>query len=753
MPGPDSISRQSSLSGTHAIASASATSETSSPPPSRDKLPSRLLAVPAKTLPVPPGLHRNVLAAHEAHEAGMQQYFANPSFSSLPSSRHNTDPNFPSSGSSHASVMELVRIRTAPKQRLELEDHEIANAATELGELRSSLRALEKQLGQQEEAKTQPAGDESQLSGHPAAAIRKQRTKLLQQINQKTLILEGRIVASELSRGRDLESLVYGDIANKVVSAIDASHQETDESANGAKSSQKNNGYQRLFADHPSFREAGIDGQVELAAVTHKEITRMAKELETLARQGGGDHQFEAECLKLSSQLVKNTVAKLIDEHKDDLVDQPRAEELVNAINNEDFLTRLDKKHQQESKIPVLAFTVIAGVIGAFFHYAVSRVGTEEKIKNSNGYDKNNYGDVATMALASGLVLGLTYFFANKTVGRVAKGLVEKIPFVEPRAPQKTSADKAIPAPARTIIQDGVPKDLSATEFQKEMRLTAGKRKVFSNIGEHFGDGGIAGAVLGFMSVGAISAGRAWLQDKEYVEPGLVARVIGTLVGTGLEAGLQTDFKMRQKIVVDGREIPAYTKGDAKGVRQHLKEGMESLRDHPAAFRDFLMHLAGGVASTELSNLIVYLSRNADNTTLKMLANFAAAAMVVAPMYAATELGRVKEIDDGHFSGTKTALKAITAPEDSRLTQTALDDSDSVQFSKKEWVNKTTKLATRVHTVGSGIQSVVPHAMADTIMSSVVLCELFMDGMDKVDGMVKKANQARNRPAEDSTGA
>ena len=380
MTGP--IRRSSdSLVITPADALAAAAPGTLGPEPTRP----RYAATPAKTPAASPALHQKVLRAHDTESLELQ----------------------------------LVKVQEQTPQDML---RRTGRLATELADLRDELRKIPATPSQSPGTSATFAGIKQQ------AEANKRKTALVNKINLKTFLLEGTAAAREIALGTKLESVAYADIASCVATAIEELRNgDGDESFENAR-----NGYERLFEDHPSFRDNGVLGQFELAASTHNAITGTIKQLQQEQRNGA-DNQSDIDYLKLSDQLVKNTVNTLFEAHgDDDGIDKARTKELVNAIHTEDVVSELKRKHAAKNTrayASAISLSAGASVVGAALHYGTCRTGTEELIKTySSLKPDNSYRDAALMALASGLVLALTYFLFNRTVVPLTKAALEKIP-------------------------------------------------------------------------------------------------------------------------------------------------------------------------------------------------------------------------------------------------------------------------------------------------------------------------------------
>lgn len=576
-----------------------------------------------------------------------------------------------------------------------------AQLATELADLHDESRKIPA-------ASSLPAGTVSEIKR--LAAINKRRAALVNKINLTTFLAEGAAAAWEIARGAECESLTYERIASSIAAAVE----EVREGAGGEIIEDARNGYRRLFEAHPSFRDNGVLGQFELAASTHHAITGLIKQLQQEQRNGV-DSQSDIVHLKLSDQLVKNTVTNLLQAHggDDDDVDKVRAKELVNAIRTQDLVSELKRKHAEKNirtYLRAISLSAGASVAGAALHYGTCRTGTEELIKTYSSLEpENSYRDAALMALASGLVLGLTYFLFNRTVAPLTKAALEKMPGLAPRPLKVTSADEVIPTVPRTSIKNGEPVDLSPAEFEKQLQAVKQKRKDFQNIERRCREGGLVGDILGYCSFGGCQFVRAMLEKS-----GFAPRVTGTLIGTSLEATLDTVFRLRQTFDDGEGGIPIVTL-DAPQRWNHVSKGFNNLRiwSSPEAMRNFFRHMAGGVESTELSNFVLRaIGQHGDARLLQSMAAFFSAVFVVSPMYAATEFEAAEEFRDDPYAGTKTAVLAIVAPNDPRVPH-ATRDPDTPEG------NRPLRTIDNMKKITQGLQTVVPNFAADTLTAGV----------------------------------
>jgi hypothetical protein len=681
MVGPIGRSSSDSFTTTQTDAATATPSGTQIPAPTRP----RYAVVRAKTPAASPPLHKKVLQAHDTESLAMQ-------------------------------VLKMQE-QTPPGML-----RRIVNLATELADLRDKLREIPPTPSQ---APTTLVGIKQQ------AEANKRKTALANKINLKTFLLEGTAAAAEIARGAEPTSLTYAHMVSSVAIAVEEMRK-----AEGAGSSgNARNGYARLFEDHPSFRDNGSLGQFELAASTHNAITASIKQLQQEQRNGA-DNQSDIDHLKLSDQLVKNTVTALFEAHGD--IDKARAKELVNAIHTEDVISALKRKHAAKNfraYASAVSLPLGASVVGAFLHYGTCRTGTEELIKRyKNNFNPNSYQDLALMALPSGLVLALTYFLFNRTVVPLTKAALETIPGLNPRPLQVTSAAEVIPTIAGTAIKDGTPVDLSSAEFQQQLQAVEQKRKDFKNIERRCREGGLVGDILGYCSFGGCQFSRAML-DKAGFGP----RVTGTLIGTALEATLDTIFRMRQTFDDGEGGIPTNTLGAPKGM-EHVKKGLNDLKiwSSPDALRIFSRHLVGGIQSTELSNFVLLaISRHGDSRLLLALAAFFAAVFVVAPMYAATEFEPAEEFEGDRYAGTKTAVLATIAPNDPRVPH-ATRNPDTPEGSLF------LRTIDKAHKITQGVQAVIPNFMADTLTAGV---EQVRDLMNAPTGLVVSQLEFSDRSA------
>jgi hypothetical protein len=359
-----------------------------------------------------------------------------------------------------------------------------------------------------------------------------------------------------------------------------------------------------------------------------------------------------------------------------------------------------------------LGLATIAGLAGAFLHYGLCRTGVEERIKTRKDFDADNPRDIAMMALMSGLALGISYFFVNRTVSPLAKFGLERAGL---RRVDKNSVADLFPTAVHS--SDGIALDvLSEAGIGAAGTLAAKEKRSFENKTRLYKEGGLVGDIFGHASFGVAQFVVAILGYS-----GLWPRVTGTLAGTAVEALLDTFFKLRQNFDFSEnrgkRKIATYS----VAKRESAKEGWTRVKNRmreanifasKESARVFLHHVAGGVAATELSNMIKYLGRDAHSPLAKAFVAFWAAVFVVSPVYATTEFEPATEAGDASFRYTRTALHAILAPfmASHPLVPHASREPDTPAGSRP------LRFADNIHKCTQGVQAIVPYAMADTLI-------------------------------------
>jgi len=344
-----------------------------------------------------------------------------------------------------------------------------------------------------------------------------------------------------------------------------------------------------------------------------------------------------------------------------------------------------------------MGFNTVASLVGALFHYGLSRTGVEEAIKTHRDFDPNNPRHVFMMALMSGLTLGASYFVINRTAVPIVKFLGEQAGL---RRLEKNSAREAIPADSEE----------RAGALDKE-------RRSFENRTRLYNEGGLVGDLFGHASFGA-----AQFMVAATGYSGLWPRVIGTLAGTACEALLDTHFKFMQTFD-DGEnkgrnDIPTHTVAKPESWSQGWQRAKNRMGEvnvfaSQEARRILIQHMVGGVMATLLSNAVKYAGRDAEAAFVKGFVAFWAAVWVVSPMYAATEFKPAASRGNDRFLHLKTAFHAVLAPFTSahRLVPYATREPDTPGGSRG------LRSVDKLHKCTQGMQAIVPFAMADLLIA------------------------------------